>query len=376
MTINLKDHLKNNPHLLNKNVYEFEEYEIERINASLIIPKEQPWLWFGFIPLHTSILFAGYGGIGKSLLLLQLASDISNGNKIYPCGLEYQLPQGNIIILTAEDDFEYQTVPKLIAANANLQNIHLLKCVKAKVSGKRKFIDLFEQLDLLETEIQNIGNVKLIIIDPISYFTGTLKDHVNTEVCNFIDSLNYLAKKYDLSIIFNKHLRKQSSHSTITNAINEVAGGGAWINSPRQSWLISPHPKEQEKIVLVNLKSNVAKKGQTCLAYTIKEITIPIKNNTIKTTSIQWCEQTVDLNANEAMSRESFDKSKEQICTDFILDYLDKHGDSVQKNVIESAKSEKIAERTCERMLRKLKNEKIIYPKKGFGISPILSLEK
>ena len=75
-----------------------DEYELESIVASDIVAKEQPWLWPGVIPLDTSTLFVGEGGIGKSLLLLELAAKISTGDEFKAGGESVKLPQGKVII--------------------------------------------------------------------------------------------------------------------------------------------------------------------------------------------------------------------------------------------------------------------------------------
>jgi RecA-family ATPase len=352
----------------NSNVQEFEGYELDIFKASDIKPRKQPWLWYGVIPLDTFTLFAGEGGIGKSQLLLYIAAMISTGEEFNACGEKYKFDQGNVIILSAEDDFEYQLAPKLMAANANLDNISIVKCVKGVISGNRKLLNLDLQLTLLEEKIIELGNVKLIIIDPIIYFIGKVKDYINTEVVNFLGGLNDLAKQYHLAIILNKHLRKKSSGTSITSAIDEVGGSGAWVNSARQSWIIVRDQEDKNKILFVNLKVNIHQKNSKALAYSVQPTMIYNKEGeAIPTTNLVWFDQMVDITADEAVNKEEYENSKTGGVIKFIVNYLRENGQSVQKTMRDAAINDGFTQRTFERAISILKKDENFSITNGIG---------
>lgn len=342
-------------------------YELECINAESITPKQQPWLWYGIIPLDTSTLFVGEGGIGKSLLLIYLAARISRGDKFLACGEEIQFSQGKIIILSAEDDLEYQIRPKLIAADADCSQIEIIKYMKETASQKKQFLDLDKHLDLLEEKIKKMKNVKMVIIDPISYFTGDLKDHINTRVANFLNALNDIAKKYNLAIILNKHFRKQSSGNNIMNAMSEVAGCGSWVNTPRAAHVIARHPEDKQKICIVDLKANLKEKGLEAHAYKIISDKFTFEDKIITTTKLIWFEEMVKISADDALNEQSYFKSKEQIAYDFILKYLNEHKIASGKDITDTAIRNGIAKRTFENAFKKLKDEQLIEKSDSIG---------
>jgi hypothetical protein len=52
----------------------FDTYEPEWVRMSEVEGKDQEWYWKNVIPLHTSTVIAGIGGIGKSLVLLSIVT--------------------------------------------------------------------------------------------------------------------------------------------------------------------------------------------------------------------------------------------------------------------------------------------------------------
>ena len=354
--------------------------KLESVNASLIIPKEQPWLWRGVIPLHTLTLFAGEGGIGKSQLLLDIAAKVSTGEIFQAGGQDHKLIKGKVLILTAEDDLEYTVSLKLLSSNADLTQIEIVKTVTGD-NRKRVLINLNTQIDLIKSKINEMKNVKLIIIDPILYFIGEINDNLNSEVANFLNTLIEFAKDYDLAIIINKHFRKKSSGKNVTSAADEVGGAGAWTNSPRLSWAITRYHDDPKLNIISNIKSNITEKTEEVLAYRIKSYIVIVSSETgestsINTTQLVWHDKMVSITANEAVNKETFDKSKKQIAADFIISYLEENGQSIAKKVKEAATvfRKDIKLRTFEDAIRDLKINKTIKIEKGFGKNKVLSL--
>ena len=97
----------------------------------------------------------------------------------------------NVIMVTAEDALDQEVVPRLIAAGANLERVHILKCIKAD-NRRRQFL-LAEDLDELQRAIKQIGDVGLITIDPITaYMGGKMDSHKTTEVRSQLGPLQRL----------------------------------------------------------------------------------------------------------------------------------------------------------------------------------------
>lgn len=338
-------------------------------------PQNQPWLWPNVIPLDAFTIFAGVGGLGKSQLLMFIASAVSTGRPFDAGGLSHQLPQGAVIILSAEDSLKNSISPRLRALDADTKQIHVIKSVSdSRDPLKKRLMALDEDLRLLKNTIIELKEkkdqiVRLIIIDPIINFIGKTKDYINTEVSNFLYGITELAEEFNLSFILNKHLRKRDSQS-VGSAMDEIAGSSAWGNSARQVWVICRDHEDKNKILFLDGKSNI-KANMTGLAFNIKPAEILYKNNVpIKTSRIQWLDEVVTITPDEAVNEEKYEKSKKDKAIDFIIQHLKNNGQSVLKNIEEAALKAGIKERTFDNavsFLRKDERIKItdgIYPNK------------
>lgn len=350
-------------------------YQFESINAQDIEPKLQPWLWPGFIPLNSVTLFAGEGGIGKSHLLIEIASKISTGEKFSACGFDHQFPQGKVVMLTAEDDFEYTIKPKLMASQADFSQIEILKMSTNMATGKKRFIDLSRELAALRLKILDFGNVKILIIDPILYFIGGVKENYNAEVSNFLGELSDFAKELEIAVVINKHFRKKSSGSSITSAMDEVGGAGSWLNSPRLSWAITRWHEDPNVIVVTNLKANIIKKTTECFAYKLMGCSVTTEAGLIiPTCRLVWLDKMIQMSADEAVNPETYEKSKGDAAFDLVVDYLKEHGQSVSKNVRAAVSAKGFSDRTYERAINQLKRDGMLIIDPGSGSNKLYTL--
>ncbi len=138
--------------------------------AAEIEPKRIDFLWPGRIARGKHTAIAGEPGDGKSQISVYIAATISRGGA-WPCG-EGRAPVGNVIILNAEDGADDTVVPRLIAAGADRKRVHIVSAVLQEDGKGRRTFNLQADLALLEQKIAEIGNVALVIIDPISSLHG------------------------------------------------------------------------------------------------------------------------------------------------------------------------------------------------------------
>ncbi len=308
------------------NISDIESYSTNWVDMKSIKSKRQPWLWEKIIASEGVTLIAGVGGVGKSSLLLGFSAAITNGSTVSICGEEVSFIQGGVIYLGAEDKVDTSIKPKLEVFNTNFNNFHYTKDQIGDRSKKRKGLSLDVDLALLEEKIiavnadPNIANIRLIIIDPITYFMGCIKDYINTEVANFIMRLNTLAEQYSVAIVICKHLRKPSSGNNLTNIVNEIGGSAAWSNSPRMAWAVYEHPDDSNIKLMTNIKANIVKRHSKSLNFTLKEYTLP---GGVEATGIKWGSQLIEIDPNLAANAEAFLNSKLQKAINFIFDYLE-----------------------------------------------------
>jgi hypothetical protein len=130
------------------------------------------WLWYGRFALGKIGLIAGLPDYGKGQIAAFIAAAVSAGINL-PYG-EGNTPQGNVIWFNAEDDARDTVKPRLVAVGANPKRVYFVNGVHDN-NGATKGFSLITDLPLLHAAIERIGNVKLVIIDPISAYLGVGK---------------------------------------------------------------------------------------------------------------------------------------------------------------------------------------------------------
>src|SRR5262245_54144106 len=78
--------------------------ELESARASTYTPKAIEWLWPNRFALGKLALLVGLPDEGKGQVFCDIAARVTHGLD-WPCK-EGVAPQGNVILLTAEDDIE------------------------------------------------------------------------------------------------------------------------------------------------------------------------------------------------------------------------------------------------------------------------------
>ena len=173
--------------------------------ASDVQPERIRWLWQDRIPLGKPTVFAGDGGIGKTMLLIMIAACVSRG-RTWPCD-EGKAPCGSVVILSAEDDPADTIVPRLIAADADCERVHIVSAVRRDDDKGNRSFDLQTDLQSLEAKLAEIGDVVLVIIDPVSSYLGKGTDsHSNSDVRRVLEPVTKRPKQTDpLAVVRCRH---------------------------------------------------------------------------------------------------------------------------------------------------------------------------
>ena len=139
--------------------------------------KPVDWLWPLRLARGKVTILSGDPGMGKSQIALDTAARITIGD----CWADSdeRSPVGNVVIFSAEDALDDTVVPRLGAAGGDVQRVHAVKMVTDR-DGKRRAVNLRADLDKLRALVEEIGNVLLVIIDPISAYLGDSIDSKQT----------------------------------------------------------------------------------------------------------------------------------------------------------------------------------------------------
>ncbi len=297
-----KEILKDDPHYkLPTNIVTWpnnpEPIEIIIEKLSKIISKNVNWLWPDVIAFGKTTLFAGEPGVGKSQLLLYIASILSNGYKFHfqPIKINAQ----NILIMSGEDNAEDTIKPRLEALNANIERIDFVKGIKRLDKNGNEYFDaicVVEHIADLEQKIID-NKYKLIIIDPISLYLGSIDEHKNKEIRKALNILEALAHRHDLAIILNSHFTKPTGNGN-KSAIYRVMGSVGFAAAARIVFGIMKDPDNADRRLFLPIKNNLGQDKQG-FVYEIKPITL---ENNIFTSKIEWLNEKIDATANDILN--------------------------------------------------------------------------
>jgi replicative DNA helicase len=220
------------------------------------------WLWPQRLALGKLALIAGEPGAGKSQLSCRFAAAVSTGGT-WPDGSS--APRGSVVLICCEDDAADTIRPRLEAAGADLSRVHILDWV-AK-SGIRQHFSVGADVDALSALLKSIGDVRLIIIDPISAYMGRADSHVVADVRQALAPIQSMAAELGPAVVLISHLNKNSG----AGAMARVSGSGAFVAVVRSAWLVAVDPEDSDRRrrVLAPLKNNLGD-DRTGFAYRIE----------------------------------------------------------------------------------------------------------
>ncbi|TCT20276.1 AAA family ATPase [Thiobaca trueperi] len=133
------------------------------VTASSIKPEPIDWMWEGWIARGKVEVLAGAPGTGKTTLAMALAATLTIGGR-WPDGTHAE--PGHVLIWSGEDDPRDTLVPRLLAAGANLDRVHI---VTGFIQGgqKRSFDPSKDALVLADHIAEMDPLPALLIVDPI-----------------------------------------------------------------------------------------------------------------------------------------------------------------------------------------------------------------
>jgi hypothetical protein len=263
--------------------------------AADITPEHIDFLWPGRLARGKHTAVAGEPGDGKSQLSIYVAATISRGGK-WPCDEGYAPLSGNVIIFNAEDGVADTIVPRLIAAGANMERIHIVSAVLLPDGKGRRTFNLQADLALLEKKAREIGNVVLIIIDPISSYMGKVDSHKNSEVRGALEPLSEMAERMKVAVLSITHFSKAGSGTT-NKALHRFIGSIAFVGAPRAAFAVIEDVDNEGRMLLLHAKNNMARKPQG-LAYRLLQT---IVGGGIVASYVHWEDMPVTISADKAL---------------------------------------------------------------------------
>lgn len=172
------------------------------VNGADLHPEPIQWLWNGWLARGKMHLIAGAPGQGKTTIALALAATVTTGGR-WPDGSTCQ--PGNVLIWSGEDDPADTLLPRLLASGAKRSRVYFVS--GTRIGGDEQAFDPARDMAALQREAERIGDIRLIIVDPIvSAVTGD--SHKNTETRRALQPLVDLASSMNAALVGITHFSK------------------------------------------------------------------------------------------------------------------------------------------------------------------------
>lgn len=222
-----------------------------------IQPVEPEWRFPGWVQQGGVTYIAGDGGVGKSFLTADWAARITRGLPLPGTDGESTEP-GSVILISAEDDPNMSMAYRLRAANADLSRVYDMTDDFTVPDG----------LASLRDDIAEIGDVKMVVIDPLAAVLGTVP---GTRRQLALTSGNATLRRA-MSMPLERFARSTGVavvviHHTVKSG--RTAGSKAITDAARQVLRITRSSQDERIRVITVDKTNVVSDSGATLAYTL-----------------------------------------------------------------------------------------------------------
>jgi putative DNA primase/helicase len=276
----------------NAKIYEPKEPDlgVSYRRFSDIEAKPISWLWpYRFARGKVSMV-AGDPGLGKSQLTASISAIVTTGGT-WPASTD-KSGIGNVVILSAEDDAADTIRPRLEAAGADIDKAFILDAVGE--GKKRRSFNLADDIQKLEAVLSNIGDVALVVIDPITAYLGGADSHKTADIRALLAPLSDMAARHNVAVICVSHLNKGGS----SQALMRVTGSLAFVAAARAAFVVVKDQQNSERRMLLPIKNNI---GNDRLGFAFS-IQSQILGNGIESSRVEWESHEIDVPADQALA--------------------------------------------------------------------------
>ncbi|TCM08314.1 AAA family ATPase [Sphingomonas sp. PP-CC-3G-468] len=233
-------------------------------DAFTATPKPREWLVEGWLPTRAVTTLFGDGGLGKSLVALQIAAAVASGKPLWGC----QTTKAPVLAFYCEDDAdELSRRQQAINASMGLTQADLVQCYYQSRFGLNSLLGsidrksgAFQTNDLFDgitAKAKAIG-ARLVILDNINMVYGSDINDPGA-VTRFMAAINKLALDINGVVLLLGHTAKAEG--------SRFAGTMAWSNASRNRLFLgrpdgSEAARNPDLRRLGRDKSNYAKSGE------------------------------------------------------------------------------------------------------------------
>ncbi len=239
------------------------------------------WIVRGVAAEGKIMVIAGEPGLGKSMLMADIAAAVSSGRPWGPDLVETLI--GDVMLVSPEDDASNSLKPRILAAGGRDEQIHVIR-------DKLAAIDIAAIIKATDER----PNVKMLIIDPISGCLGGHDMNSTVAMRKLLMPLAAWADERSIGVILVTHLNKARGRAPLARVI----GSHAIVAVSRLAFIVCHDPGSDHQQLMLPLKDNLGlpRRG---FRYQIEGVTLP---NGIGSARIVFDTRIVEMSAVEALT--------------------------------------------------------------------------
>lgn len=321
--------------------------------ASAIRPRPVVWLWDGRLALGTLALLAGREGIGKSTAAYWVAARVTRGQLD---GVANGKPRG-VLIAATEDSWEHTIVPRLIAADADLDRVFRVEVRTAQ--DIHVGLSLPHDLHSLQAAATETDSA-LLLLDPLMSRLGEQDTHKDSEVRIALEPLVAVADRTRMAVLGIMHHNKSGS----TDPLQLVMGSKAFTAVARSVHTVVNDPDDdtEQRKLFGTPKNNLGRTDLPTLTFTIASTPVQTDEGTAWTGRLVWGAD-IDESINSVMGRaQDTDRSATSEAAEWLEDVLSR-GITASSAVKDQARKVSI---TLDALKRACKRLGVVITSEGF----------
>lgn len=217
------------------------------VRADTIEPQKVTYLYEERIPRGMICFVAGKREQGKGLFGAHLSAHVSrslyHADGTLPTGRSRRKTHlGQVLYSTMEDSQELMTAPRLRAAGANMQNVHLWR------------FQLPTHLNRLEEHLSK--GVDLLILDPFARHLARGYSRHADSVGEVLEALTTIIERTNTAVVVIEHVLKRIPSSG--DPLDAVGGGSSGlVAASRMGFILGKDPADEDRRILCCVKHNI-----------------------------------------------------------------------------------------------------------------------
>jgi putative DNA primase/helicase len=238
--------------------------QIVGMKAASIEAQPQRWIWPDKIPAGSITWGVGKPGNAKSLWATDIVARISSGRDFPDAKNPFNGVGKKVLMYAGEDDVSRTVVPRLIAAEADLENVILLDNKSFRVFTsqykriEKRELDLSADCAVLTQLLKNEPEIVLFVADPITGIWGNVNTNSDSDMRPILAEVRDMCEARGLTFVGVAHTNKRSDAA----AIHQIQGASSFAAIARCAWLFThdPDSDDEHAHMMSNIKGNLTDK--------------------------------------------------------------------------------------------------------------------